>query len=263
MRRQLSLAWAYTLMLAKARMSYRADFLVQVSSDILLQAVNLAFLAIVFTRVDALGGWSFEEVLFIYGFSLVPFALFNASFAALSSLGGRYVVGGELDRILTRPINALLQVQLELLRPQSLNGIILGIIVMAIASARMQLTWTPQDVLAMTSATIGAWLVYGGVFITVASLTFWTQDRGSGFFPIAYNTIQFGRYPLNIYPAIVQFLLTFVLPYAFIAFLPAAGVLRTNYTWLGWLTLPVGMTVFALSLLVWKQGLARYEGAGS
>lgn len=263
MRRQLDLAWAYVLMLAKARMSYRADFLVQVTSDLLLQAVNLAFLAVVFTRVEALGGWSFEEVLFIYGFSLIPFALFNASFAALSAVGGRYVVGGELDRVLTRPMNALLQVQLELLRPQSLNGIVLGLVVMAIASARLQLAWTPLDVLAMITATLGAWLVYGGVFVTVASLTFWTQDRGAGFFPIAYNTIQFGRYPLNVYPAVVQFLLTFILPYAFIAFLPAAGVLRTEYAWLGWLTLPVGALVFAIGLLVWKRGLARYEGAGS
>jgi len=262
-RRQLDLTLAYVAMLAKARMSYRADFLVQVSSDLVLQAVNLVFIAVVFTRVQALAGWLFDEVLFIYGFFLIPFALFNASFAVLSDVGGRYVVGGELDRVLTRPMNALLQVQLELLRPQALNGVVLGVVVMAIASARLQLTWTLLDVLAMMSATLGAWLVYGGVYVTVASLTFWTQDGGAGFFPIAYNTIQFGRYPLSIYPAAVQFLLTFVLPYAFIAFLPAAGVLRPEFSWLGWLTLPVGAVVFAVGLLVWGRGLARYEGAGS
>jgi len=105
--------------------------------------------------------------------------------------------------------------------------------------------------------------VYGGVYVAVASLTFWTQDRGAGFFPLAYNTIQFGRYPLNVYPVAVQFLLTFVLPYAFIAFLPAAGVLRPEYAALGWLTLPVGVLVFAIGLLVWHRGLAKYEGAGS
>lgn len=263
MRTQFALAWSYVLMLAKARMSYRADFFVEVASDVLLQAVNLAFLAVVFTRIEALGGWSFDEVLFIYGFSLIPFALFNASFASLSAVGGRYVVSGELDRVLTRPMNALLQVQLELLRPQALNGVALGLVVMAIASVGLQIAWTPLDVLAMIAATLGAWLVYGGVFVTVASLTFWTQDRGAGFFPIAYNTIQFGRYPLNIYPAMVQFLLTFVLPYAFIAFLPAAGVLRSEYARLGWLTLPVGIVVFVIGLFVWKRGLARYEGAGS
>lgn len=56
MRRQLGLVGAYVAMLAKARLSYRADFLVQVGGDLLLQAVDLVFSTVVFTRVRALAG---------------------------------------------------------------------------------------------------------------------------------------------------------------------------------------------------------------
>ncbi|WP_189012344.1 ABC transporter permease [Deinococcus malanensis] len=259
----MSLVLAYVSMLAKARLSYRADFFVQVGSDLLLQAVDIAFLAVVFTRVKSLAGWSFAEALFIYGFFLIPFALFNASFAALSDVGARYVVGGELDRVLTRPLNALVQVQLELLRPQALNGVVLGVIVMAIASSGLGLTWTAADVTLVLAGILGAWLVYGGLWIAVASLTFWTQERGSGLFPVFYNTINFSRYPLSVYPAAVRFMLTFVLPYGFIAFYPAAGVLREEFTRVGWFTLPVGLVVMAVGVAVWQRGLARYEGAGS
>lgn len=262
-RRQLSIASAYTAMVAKARLAYRADFLVQVGSDLLLQAVDLVFLAVVFTKVRALLGWRFEEVLFIYGFFLVPYALFNASFAALSDVGGRYVVGGELDRVLTKPLNALLQVQLELLRPQALNGVVLGVVVMAVASARLGLDWSLASTLAAVASAIGAWLVFGGVYVAVASLSFWTQDRGLGFFPLAYMAINFGRYPITIYPAGVRFLLTFVVPYGFVAFYPAAGLLREEFRIAGWLTLPVGLVTFLIGLLAWRRGLARYEGAGS
>lgn len=262
-RRQLGLAMSYAAMLAKARLAYRADFFVQVGSDLLLQAVDLVFIAVVFTKVQALAGWRFEEMLFIYGFFLVPYALFNASFAALSEVGGRYIVGGELDRILARPANALLQVQLELLRPQALNGLVLGVVVMAVASARLGLAWSLASVLAAVAGALGAWLIFGGVYVAVASLSFWTQDRGLGFFPLAYMAINFGRYPITIYPAAVRFLLTFVLPYGFVAFYPAAGLLRGEYHLTGWLTLPVGMTTFALGLVAWRRGLAKYEGAGS
>lgn len=250
-------------MLAKARLSYRLDFLVQIGSDLLLQAVGLIFIAVVFTRIQALAGWRFEEVLFIYGFFLIPFALFNATFAALSDVGGRYVVGGELDRVLVRPLGSLLQVQLELLRPEASNGILLGVVVLLIASTRLGFTWTVADVLLLLAAVVGAWLVYGGVYIAMASVSFWTQDRGAGPFPIAYNTINFARYPLDVYPVGVRFLLTFLLPYGFVAFYPAAGVLRADFTWLGSLTLPVGVIVFLLGCWMWQRGLARYEGAGS
>ncbi|CAM3383059.1 ABC-type uncharacterized transport system, permease component [Deinococcus saxicola] len=250
-------------MLVKARLSYRADFLVQVGSDLLLQAVDLAFLAVVFSRVKALAGWSFGEALFIYGFFLIPFALFNASFAALSDVGDRYVVRGELDRVLTRPLGSLLQIQLELLRPQALNGVVLGLVVLATASVRLGFAWSALSVLMAVLGVLGAWLVYGGLWVAVASTSFWTQERGIGVFPVFYNTINFSRYPLTLYPAALRFVLTFVLPYAFIAFYPAAGILRAQYMLFGWLTLPVGLVVFGVGLLIWHQGLARYEGAGS
>ncbi len=250
-------------MLAKARLSYRTDFLVQVASDLLLQAVGLIFIAVVFTRIDALAGWRFDEVLFIYGFFLIPFALFNATFAALSDVGGRYVVGGELDRVLVRPVGSLLQVQLELLRPQALNGTILGVVVLLVASSRLDVAWTGGDVVMLALAVVGAWLVYGGVYVAMASVSFWTQDRGAGPFPIAYNTINFARYPLDVYPAAVRFLLTFVLPYGFVAFYPSAGLLRDDLSWLGWLTLPAGTLVFLVGHWAWRRGIARYEGSGS
>ncbi|MEX2500783.1 MAG: ABC-2 family transporter protein [Trueperaceae bacterium] len=249
-------------MLLKARLAYRADFFVQVTSDLLLQAIDIVFLLVLFTHVPALGGWKLDEALFIYGFFLVPFALFNASFAALSDVGGRYVYRGELDRVLVRPLGSFLQVQLELLRPQALNGVVLGVLVMIVASARLDLTWGTSDVLLALLGTIGAWLVYGGIYIAIASVTFWTQDR-VGLFPIAYNLITFGRYPMTIYPVAVRFLLTFVLPYSFLAFYPAAGLLRDEFRTVALATPLVGILAFAIGLKLWNHGIERYEGAGS
>jgi ABC-2 type transport system permease protein len=260
--RSLRLSWDYLVMLLKAKLAYRTDFLVQVGSDLLLQAVDIVFLLVLFSRVNALAGWTFDEALFIYGFFLIPFALFNASFAALSDVGGRYIVRGELDRVLVRPMPSFLQVQLELVRPQALNGVVLGLAVIGIASARLGLNWSAGDVGLAVVSVLGAWLVYGGVYIAFASVNFWTQDR-VGLFPIAYNLINFGRYPMTIYPALVRFLLTFVLPYGFLAFYPAAGLLREEFGAIGTFTPLVGVVVFLFGLMLWRVGLARYEGSGA
>jgi len=68
---------------------------------------------------------------------------------------------------------------------------------------------------------------------------------------------------LTLYPETVRFLLTFIVPYAFAAYHPVAGLLHKERALVGWLTLPVGSLIFLLGLVVWQQGLARYEGTGS
>jgi ABC-2 type transport system permease protein len=78
--RRLEIFFAYLGQLLKARMEYRFDFLVDVTTTLLRQGVDLAFLAVLFTKIPRLAGWSFHEVVFIYGFFTLVFSLYNASF---------------------------------------------------------------------------------------------------------------------------------------------------------------------------------------
>ncbi|MDA0175098.1 ABC-2 family transporter protein, partial [Solirubrobacter taibaiensis] len=106
-------------------MEYRGDFIVGLLSDLSLQAVNLIFILVVFGHTQALKGWSREEVIFIYGFFLVPFAIFSAFFN-IWDFNDRYIIKGEMDRVLTRPIHSLFQIILERMELESLIGAITG-----------------------------------------------------------------------------------------------------------------------------------------
>lgn len=64
----------------KTKLQYRTDLLVEFFSDLMSQAVNLIFILVVFGHTDLLHGWTRDEMIFIYGFFLVPFALFGAFF---------------------------------------------------------------------------------------------------------------------------------------------------------------------------------------
>ena len=133
--RHLEIFFAYLGQLLKARMEYRFDFLVDVTTTLLRQGVDLAFLAVLFTKIPRLAGWSFHEVVFIYGFFTLVFSLYNASFLSLVAvLAPRFILQAELDRVLTRPLGSLYQVFLETLRPLDLNGAVLGAVLMMYAA---------------------------------------------------------------------------------------------------------------------------------
>lgn len=124
----------YASQYIKTKLEYRGDFIVGLLSDLSLQAVNLIFILVVFGHTQALKGWSREEVIFIYGFFLVPFAIFSAFFN-IWDFNDRYIIKGEMDRILTRPIHSLFQIILERMELESLIGAITGMIVMGYAKS--------------------------------------------------------------------------------------------------------------------------------
>ena len=130
----------YASQYIKTKLEYRGDFIVGLLSDLSLQAVNLIFILVVFGHTQALKGWSREEVIFIYGFFLVPFAIFSAFFN-IWDFNDRYIIKGEMDRILTRPIHSLFQIILERMELESLIGAITGIIVMGYAAMELQLSF--------------------------------------------------------------------------------------------------------------------------
>ncbi len=71
---------------------------------------------------------------------LVPFAIFSAFFN-IWDFNDRYIIKGEMDRILTRPIHSLFQIILERMELESLIGAITGMIVMGYAAVELQLSF--------------------------------------------------------------------------------------------------------------------------
>ncbi|WP_042455005.1 ABC transporter permease [Neobacillus dielmonensis] len=258
----VTMLFQYMSQYMKTRLQYRTDILVEFFSDLLSQSVNLIFILVVFGHTDLLGGWTRDEIIFIYGFFLVPYAVFSAFFN-IWDFNDRYIVKGELDRILTRPIHSLFQIILERLELEGLLGAITGIAVMIYAGSRMGLTLSWYDPFLFIIFVIGGALVYGGIFIILACISFWADARTS-IMPMMYNISNYGRYPINIYNKIIRFVLTWILPFAFVGVYPASYFLgRHELLFYSLITPLIGVVFFTLSILLWNQGVKRYRGAGN
>ncbi|WP_456276704.1 ABC transporter permease [Bacillus sp. AK128] len=257
-----SMFFQYMGQYMKTRLQYRSDMVVEITSDLLFQGVNLIFILVVFGHTQFLNGWSRDEIIFIYGFFLVPFAIFGAFFN-IWDFNERYIVKGEMDRILTRPIHSLFQIIIERMELESLFGVITGLIVMGYASVQLELTFFWYDLFIFIIMVLGGVLVYGGIFIMLASIGFWS-DAKTSIMPTMYNIGNYGRYPVDIYNKIIRFVLTWILPFAFVGVYPAAYFLRKE-EWYGYafLTPFMGLLFISLSVLLWNVGVTKYRGAGN
>jgi ABC-2 type transport system permease protein len=254
---------AYFAQFMKMRLAYRVDFFVDtlaVSFSILIQ---MAVLTTLFSKVRALEGWTFEQVLFIYGFSLLPLGLFNLVSVNLYRFADVYIVEGKFDRVLLRPVGTLAQVMFESFNVSGLNEIVLGSAVMIWSGMKLGLDLGVADVLALMVLPPSAALVYMGVFLAITSVSFWHEDR-MGLAPPVYNIIRFSRYPITIFSLPVRVFLTFVLPFAWVAFYPAAWFVGGEpFARMALFTPLVGAVVFGGAVLIWGRGIRNYTSTGS
>jgi ABC-2 type transport system permease protein len=258
----LSLFVDYLKNFMKSRLTYRSDFWIEVISDLAFNFMNLFFILVVYMHTDTLDGWSREQVIFIYGFFMVPYGMFQCFFN-LWNFGERYIVKGELDRVLTRPAHSLVQVTLENMDPSSLFGSIVGLAVMVYAWPGLDIVLTWYDPLVFVLLTIGAFMLYTGLYTALTAISLFT-DSPTGIMPLIYNIQNYGRYPVSIYNGIIRFVLTWILPFAFVGFYPAAYFLdKSNFMTMALMTPVVGIVFMTIGMGLWGVGIRRYRGAGS
>ncbi|MBD8500825.1 ABC transporter permease [Paenibacillus arenosi] len=247
---------------AKTRLTYRADFWIEVISDLMFQITNLIFIFVVFMHTPTLAGWTRDEMVFVYGYFMIPYGIFSCFFN-MWGFSERYIVKGEMDRILTRPAHNLFQILLENVDPPSIIGSFVGAILMITAGSQLGIDFGALDILLLLIMIVGSVLIYFGIYTALTSISFYS-DAPTGILPLVWNIQNYGRYPLTIYNRFIQVLLTWILPFAFVGIVPASRFLEDKgMEQMALLTPVVGIIAFTIGLTMWNVGVKRYRGAGS
>jgi ABC-2 type transport system permease protein len=263
MRRHLSLLNQYFLQYSKVRLAYRGDFLISIITTIGATLFGIAVVWLIFGRVPRLAGWSFYEIVFLYGFSLLPMSLFNMLSINLYYFSEVYIVEGKFDRVLLRPVNSLFQILFEQFRLEALSDTVLGLFLVITCARRLGLSLGAGEWLFMAAATVNGCLLYLAIFLLLTCISFWMEDR-VGVIPPVYNMLTFGRYPMDIYNPFVKFLLSWIVPFGFATFYPTAALLKADVYRIYAYLLPLVTVAFGgLSLWVWNRGVRNYSSTGS
>ncbi|MEV5883867.1 ABC-2 family transporter protein [Streptomyces sp. NPDC052020] len=245
-------------------MEYRGDFLLGLIFGILWQSSVLVFATVLVSRFPGMGGWSRGEVLLIASMRLLSHALAVVAFHNLVLLP-RTVQEGRIEGFLLRPMSVYRQVLLSRFHPNGLGDLCVALTLCALALTSMNISWTPARAGYALAAVIGGTLLEGAVATALGSLALRSPLAGPWWEWADEIMSVFGNYPLHILPKTVHAALTFVLPLAFVAYIPAAVLTgHANQllvpTWLALASPLCGAAAFLLSLRLWRKGLRAYTG---
>jgi len=263
MRRHLSLLGQYFVQYSKVRLSYRWDFFISLVTMTLATVFGIAVVFLIFRHVPRIFGWNFTEILFLYGFSLLPLSLFNVISINLYYFADTYIIMGKFDRVLLRPVDALFQILSERFRLEAVGDTLLGLYIIVSCARRLNVHLGMADWLFLVFATLCGCALYVAVFLMLTCVSFWMEDR-VGVIPPVYNMLAFGRYPLEIYGGVIRFLLSWVVPFGFASFYPTVHLLGRDTYRLYVYLLPVVTAAFlAAAIAVWRRGVRNYSSTGS
>lgn len=247
----------------KRMMEYKGDFIIGIIGFLFVQASNLLFLSLVFSNIPSLMGWDYTQVVFIYGFSLIPKGIDHLFFDNLWSIGHFTVRKGDFDKYLTRPINTLFHVMVEKLQIDALGEFIMGVVLVCVTLPKLNIEWSAVRVLLTLAVIPFATLIYTGIKIATAAIAFWTKKSGNITY-VFYMVNDFAKYPVGIYNRLVQTVITYIVPFAFTAFYPAYYFLTgENPLFNLGMTVIIAVLLMSLGIFIWNRGIMAYESAGS
>lgn len=264
--RTLRLYGILSVAAVRAQLQYRANLLLMVLGGFAYQAVGFAFIWIVMERFGSIGGWTLGEVVFLYALRLCAHGLWLCFFNQIVHVD-QVLREGEFDRYLVRPLNPLVQLITRGFALTTLGDLAGGIALLVVASALLDVDWSPPAIAYMVLAIIGGGLVEASVQLFLGSLGFRLLST-SGMRYLGDDLFStFGPYPLKIFPTAVRFGLTFVMPLAFVAYLPAAVLLGRT----GELSVPapvaflaplLGGVLIVLAYRFWRSQSRYYASSG-
>lgn len=250
-----------------AQLQYRASFAFQSVGQFLATFTDFLMLVLLFQQFPSIAGWSFGEVAFLYGLGGLAFGtsdLLCGGFDGLSKM----IRLGTFDRVLTRPVGTFAQVLASDLQIRRSGRILQGLVVLGIAIGALEIAWTPQKVLVLASAYLSGVVIFTGIWVIGAAVTFWTVETSEVTNVFTYGGEALVSYPMSIYAEGLRRFFTFVVPLAFVSYLPALYILERSDP-LGLppvlqLCSPLVAILFLLAARgCWALGVRHYQGTGS
>ncbi len=241
-------------------------FLIQVFSDTVGALASVSAVLLLSRRFGGLGGFTFDEMLFLCGYALLTDGILllffgGSNVAYISRIIGR----GQLDHMLIQPVPLWVQMITGGFIPFSGSSkFIYGAVMTAAAVSRLALPVTPLWLLAL----IGSLLLSTAVILSVV----FVFSCGAFYAPVAAEEIamkihelfaETKNYPLAGFSARGALAFCTVVPVGLAAWAPSGFLLESPVGVSSAIAFAAALIWFAAAALIFRKGLHHYEKYGS
>ncbi|MFZ7103003.1 MAG: ABC transporter permease [Peptococcaceae bacterium] len=250
----------------RSQLQYRYAFVMNILGWMMHYAGMAVTIWVLLYSFQALEGWAYWDLIFLFALSVLSWSICIIFFSHFRTLD-QFIVKGDFDRFLVRPIHPFFHFMASKFDIGAIGQFFFSIGAFSLAYLKLSQHWPVWKWGVFFSAVLGGTLIQGGILILLSAIAFWTTRSERVFWVIMFPLRNAINYPLAIFPRAVQMVLTFILPFAFVNYLPALLLLDkadpVYPAFIGSLSTVVGIIFFWVALRVWLRGVDRYNSTGS
>ncbi|GAA1886328.1 ABC transporter permease [Actinomadura bangladeshensis] len=251
----------------RAAAQYPVSMVLLALTTAVVTGLDAAAILLLFAHAPRIAGFAAPEVLFLYGTSALAFGVSDILLGTTERLG-HHVRHGTLDAMLVRPVSPLVQIATEEFSPRRFGKLVPAVLVLAYALAEADVAWTPGRVAAVPAMVLSGTAIFAGLWVLTGAVQFVLIDSHGASKSVTYGGAFLTQYPMTMFARDFVRGVTFIVPLAFVNWMPALYVLDRPDP----LGLPdaarfaspaVAVLVCGLGAVAWRAGLRHYRSTGS
>ncbi|UUY51969.1 ABC transporter permease [Streptomyces yangpuensis] len=251
----------------RSTMTYRTSFVLSTVGNAAITLLDFVAISIMFSHVDVLGGFTLPEVALLYGSCSASLGLADLLLGNTDRIGAR-IRDGSLDTMLVRPVPLLAQVAADRFALRRLGRVVQGLGVLGWALWSLEVDWTGGKVLLVPVMVLSGAAIFAAVMVAGAAFQFVAGDAAEVQNSFTYGGCTMLQYPPTVFATELLRGVTFIVPLAFVNWLPALYVLGRPDPlglpgWAAFLSPLVAFVVFVPASLAWRAGVRSYRSTGS
>lgn len=243
-------------------LEYRSDFLVA----LLLTGMDLAWsiggTLIFYSHRDVIGGWTFHEALIVIGLFFVTLAIMDAVIQPNVQELGEHIRKGTMDFVLIKPVGSQLHATLRRYRLHRLSNLLAGGAIIVYALVQLHWSPSPSQIALFFVIYLAAMVILYSIMISLATIAFWAVQV-ENIQEIFFAFFDAAKYPHTAFPEPLRGVITFVVPVAFMASVPAAALLNRITPALALYGCGLAAVLLFLCTRFWQVAVRSYSSASS
>lgn len=247
-----------------SKLVYKANVIIGIIAFLFTEAASLFTLYILVSSVPSIDGYSIYHIGFLFGITNMAVGIDHLLTDRLWTVAYWEVKMGKLDHMFLRPVPVLFQVIASEVQLEALGELIVATALICLCGAHLSMIGGAGAILTVILGIICAAVIISSFKILVASLAF-KFKRSGPLLQFIYNFSGYTKYPMKIYPRVIQVILTFIIPLGLCLFLPFENLFAPVHNPIVLCLSMIGFTVIfsGICIICWNKLVKKYESTGT